>query len=165
MGRALVRRELGTDEGWWCGGGRCDGAAPLGGLRPGVRWCVGGEGVGAVSGIGPRRVRLGGDLFHGVVPEGAVYVGRGAPGLPASRYANPHRIGSCRRCGTVHDRVAAVAAYEAELAAQPGLVEQARRELQGRDLACWCPIVDNDGNRVPCHADVLLEIANHGDVR
>lgn len=28
--------------------------------------------------------------------------------------------------------------------------------LGGRDLACWCPL---DG---PCHADVLLEIANGG---
>ena len=29
-----------------------------------------------------------------------------------------------------------------------------RAELAGRDLACWCPL-DH-----PCHADVLLEIAN-----
>jgi hypothetical protein len=35
-----------------------------------------------------------------------------------------------------------------------------RRELRGRDLACWCPLVDEHGNRAPCHADVLLEIAN-----
>jgi hypothetical protein len=27
-------------------------------------------------------------------------------------------------------------------------------ELRGRDLACWCP------PGTPCHADVLLEIAN-----
>ena len=27
-------------------------------------------------------------------------------------------------------------------------------ELRGKDLACWCPL---DG---PCHADVLLELAN-----
>lgn len=27
-------------------------------------------------------------------------------------------------------------------------------ELRGRDLACWCPL------GAPCHADVLLEIAN-----
>lgn len=27
-------------------------------------------------------------------------------------------------------------------------------ELRGKDLACWCPL-----NR-PCHADVLLELAN-----
>ena len=33
-------------------------------------------------------------------------------------------------------------------------------ELRGKDLACWCPLVDKDGNRVPCHADVLLEWAN-----
>ena len=28
------------------------------------------------------------------------------------------------------------------------------RALKGRDLACWCPLDQ------PCHADVLLEIAN-----
>ena len=33
-------------------------------------------------------------------------------------------------------------------------VEDVRRELAGRDLACWCPPDQ------PCHADVLLEIAN-----
>jgi len=32
-----------------------------------------------------------------------------------------------------------------------------RRELRGRDLACWCPLDQ------PCHADVLLEIANGGE--
>ena len=34
--------------------------------------------------------------------------------------------------------------------------------LRGHDLACWCPLEDADGNRVPCHADVLLELANGG---
>lgn len=33
-------------------------------------------------------------------------------------------------------------------------------ELRGKDLACWCPLVDKYGKPVPCHADVLLEIAN-----
>lgn len=32
--------------------------------------------------------------------------------------------------------------------------EVIRRELGGRDLACWCPL-DRD-----CHADALLQIAN-----
>jgi len=36
----------------------------------------------------------------------------------------------------------------------PFTVEDVRRELAGRDLACWCPLTE------PCHADVLLEIAN-----
>lgn len=33
-------------------------------------------------------------------------------------------------------------------------VDDVRRELAGKDLACWCPLY------VPCHADVLLEVAN-----
>ncbi len=35
-----------------------------------------------------------------------------------------------------------------------------KRFLAGHDLVCWCPLVDRDGNHVPCHADVLLEFAN-----
>ncbi|GIM90343.1 DUF4326 domain-containing protein [Paractinoplanes toevensis] len=35
-------------------------------------------------------------------------------------------------------------------------VEDVRAELGGKDLACWCPLHE------PCHADVLLEIANAG---
>ncbi|QPG72649.1 DUF4326 domain-containing protein [Mycolicibacterium mucogenicum DSM 44124] len=33
-------------------------------------------------------------------------------------------------------------------------VKDIRRQLRGRDLACWCPLDQ------PCHADVLLEVAN-----
>jgi hypothetical protein len=33
-------------------------------------------------------------------------------------------------------------------------LDEIRRELAGRDLMCWCPLSQ------PCHADVLLEIAN-----
>jgi hypothetical protein len=33
-------------------------------------------------------------------------------------------------------------------------VDQVREELRGRDLACYCPLGE------PCHADVLIEIAN-----
>ena len=33
-------------------------------------------------------------------------------------------------------------------------VHEIRAELAGRDLACWCPLDQ------PCHADVLLELAN-----
>ena len=36
-------------------------------------------------------------------------------------------------------------------------------ELAGKDLCCWCPLVDGDGNPAPCHADVLLAIANGWD--
>lgn len=39
-------------------------------------------------------------------------------------------------------------------------VAEIRAELAGKDLACWCPLVDEHGTRLPCHADVLLRIAN-----
>jgi len=32
--------------------------------------------------------------------------------------------------------------------------DQAYRELRGKNLACWCPLDQ------PCHADVLLRLAN-----
>lgn len=38
-------------------------------------------------------------------------------------------------------------------------LEEVRAELRGRDLACWCPLDQ------PCHADVLLELANGGGHR
>lgn len=34
-----------------------------------------------------------------------------------------------------------------------------KQELGGKDLACWCPL------DVPCHADVLLELAREMDER
>lgn len=33
-------------------------------------------------------------------------------------------------------------------------------ELRGKNLACWCKNADRHENYVPCHADVLLSIAN-----
>lgn len=36
-------------------------------------------------------------------------------------------------------------------------IDEIRSELAGRDLACWCPLDQ------PCHADVLLDLANTDD--
>ena len=38
--------------------------------------------------------------------------------------------------------------------------EEVRSDLAGKNLACWCPLTLPDGSPCPCHADVLLEIAN-----
>ncbi|MEV0732360.1 DUF4326 domain-containing protein [Polymorphospora sp. NPDC050346] len=103
-------------------------------------------------------MRVLGDLYHGRVPDGAVYVGRGAPGLRASRYANRHRVGLCRVCQVDHDRAGAVLAYGQELDRQPDAVAAARRELAGADLACWC----RPGTG-PCHVDVLLLVVAGDD--
>jgi hypothetical protein len=51
-------------------------------------------------------------------------------------------------------REQAVAMYRRWLDQRPSLVAAAREQLAGRDLMCWCPPDQ------PCHADVLLEIAN-----
>lgn len=48
----------------------------------------------------------------------------------------------------------AIACYREYLHHSPDLIEKARRTLRGKDLACWCAAGE------PCHADVLLEIAN-----
>jgi hypothetical protein len=87
-------------------------------------------------------------------PDGAVVVAR------PSRWGNPFRI------GPEQDRERAVARFRAGIEARakgrrtpPELRgypsdEEIRTQLAGRDLACWCP------KPGPCHADVLLEVAN-----
>lgn len=102
------------------------------------------------------------------MPTGAVYVGR------PSRWGNPWRQGSTAwtvKPGGLTDkephgpltRAEAVESYrhsEEHWAADPDVGPEWYAELRGRDLACDCPLEDAQGNRVPCHADVLLEIAN-----
>lgn len=78
-------------------------------------------------------------------PPDTIYVGRG------SRWGNPYKIGTC----LIADAQCAVDAFRANLP-----LHFACAELRGKNLSCWCPLVDKDGNRVPCHADILLEIAN-----
>jgi hypothetical protein len=54
-------------------------------------------------------------------------------------------------------RAQSIARFRNWIASTPegkALAMRARAELRGLDLACWCPL---DG---PCHADLLLEIAN-----
>lgn len=107
------------------------------------------------------------------MPEGAVYVGR--PG----RWGNPYHVGWCRRvaCGldlpakhwhvyqngeamAVEPRTQleavewAVFYYRSLVKSMTAFGNTVRAELRGRDLACWCPL------EAPCHADVLLELAN-----
>lgn len=53
------------------------------------------------------------------------------------------------------DHIAYLAVFGASMAEQPKLPDRpALDELRGKDLACWCPLDQ------PCHADVLLELAN-----
>ena len=70
-----------------------------------------------------------------------VYIGRPGP------WGNPFEIG---KDGT---RAEVIEKYRQWLDTKPELITQAKHELRGKTLGCWC--APN-----PCHGDVLLEIAN-----
>jgi hypothetical protein len=102
-----------------------------------------------------QRVQLSGDLYHPVVPAGAVRITR------PTRWANPYpveRYGRAESMRLYRGWLAGDAAAVAEARGigcrlrlyGPQLVEAARRELTGRDLACWCSL-DQD-----CHGDLLI---------
>lgn len=91
-----------------------------------------------------KRVKVAGDLFHGRIPPGAVYIGRAAPGLPANPWHNPFPVRD-------RGRDKALELYRAYLDANPQIVERARVELAGKALACWCALDQ------PCHGDELLK--------
>ena len=80
------------------------------------------------------------------MPAGAVFVGR------PTKWGNPYKVGT----PAAPTPEAAVALFRDYLARRTEIVEEAREELKGRSLACWCPLGQ------PCHADVLLELANQG---
>ena len=42
----------------------------------------------------------------------------------------------------------------------PEYIAHVKYELKGKNLACWCPLLDEQGQPVACHAMVLLEISN-----
>ena len=89
---------------------------------------------------GPRRVRL--SRRKGArKPPGAVVVSR------PSRWGNPYTIEE-------YGRERAAELYRDRLLGDPELLAAARRELRGKDLACWCAADQT------CHADVLLELVN-----
>jgi Domain of unknown function (DUF4326) len=102
--------------------------------------------------MSPKRVRVQGGLFHGRVPGGAVYVGRAAPGLRASPYAS-------RYLAKVYGAPEACRLYLEHFASRPDVTAGIRRDLAGRDLACWCQL-PADGEPDMCHAALLLVIAN-----
>lgn len=98
-------------------------------------------------------------------PDGVIVVAR------PTRWGNPFTIGACIDAGyadTVGQaRRVVVEAFRSWLngdrwaaGSSPDWEERRLRmldglhDLAGQDLACWCPLDQ------PCHADVLLELAN-----
>jgi hypothetical protein len=84
-----------------------------------------------------------------------------------TKWGNPFKIGEvCTHPMTgkrvhVADRSKAIALFHEYLASPTGreIVKATKRELHGKNLACWCKI------GAQCHADVLLTIANGSGAR
>ena len=85
---------------------------------------------------------------HKDFPKDAVYIGRG------SKWGNPFsHMSNTTAKFKVDTREQAVSAYEDWLTKHPELIRQAKKELRGKDLLCFCaPKL--------CHGNVLLRIAN-----
>jgi hypothetical protein len=82
------------------------------------------------------------------MPEGAVYVGR--PTVWGNRYI----VGEPGTgLGVVATVAEAVEGFR-RMWSEPHQLAYIREQLRGKDLACWCRLGQ------PCHADVLLELAN-----
>ncbi len=82
------------------------------------------------------------------MPEGAIYVGR------PSMFGNPYH-GATFGVQSAPELV--VEAYREWLMHKLNFDQRYRdalRLLRGHDLVCWCPLDQ------PCHADMLLELAN-----
>jgi len=89
-----------------------------------------------------------------VIPPDAIYVGR------PSKYGNPWRVGE-RHPADGH-RLTREEVIEMHKKALPQMLQVRDNEgklildleeLKGKDLVCWCA-------PLPCHADILLELAN-----
>ena len=92
------------------------------------------------TGSSPKVIKVHKDK----VASGSVYIGR------PSKWGNPFAIGP----GCTREQ--AVRRYELWLESQPQLIEEAKAELKGKDLACFCAPQQ-------CHGDILLRVANQGE--
>jgi hypothetical protein len=102
----------------------------------------------------PRRIQL--RRTKGWrLPANAIVVSR------PSRWGNPFKVGDVIHRGPpysgrderVRDRAHAVQLYKRWIFS-PTRSADLIPLLRGHDLACWCPLDE------PCHADVLLDLAN-----
>lgn len=84
-------------------------------------------------------------------PEDTISVAR------PSKWGNPIRIGDPWIGIPIRTRQEAVAAFRSLVDKEPEYRALVRAELAGKNLMCFCPLDQ------PCHADVLLDLANRDD--
>ena len=84
-------------------------------------------------------------IVHCKQAEFDVYIGR------PSKWGNPYSLGKDG------DRTEVIEKYKEHLRSRPDLIENARSELKGKTLGCWCaPQL--------CHGDILAFIAEGNDI-
>lgn len=84
-------------------------------------------------------------VVHCKQSEFDVYIGR------PSKWGNPYSIGKDG------DRTEVIDKYKEHLRGRPDLIEDARSELKGKTLGCWCaPQL--------CHGDILAFVAEGNDI-
>lgn len=96
------------------------------------------------SGLQPGRVQLRRSKGW-KMPPNTVSVAR------PSKWGNPYRVGidgTAYHCVKLFRKI-----VEENIWSEPNS-ESIKAQLRGKNLACWCPL------NQPCHADILLEIAN-----
>jgi hypothetical protein len=79
------------------------------------------------------------------MPPNTVYVGR------PTKWGNPWHLEGER------NRAELLRFYRTYLKEKLSHDPHFLDELKGKDLACWCPLVDKEGKPLPCHADILIE--------
>ena len=100
---------------------------------------------------GPLRLTR---TFGSTLPEGTIYVGAGSGWANPFALDNPAPQNEYRDLGTAPKSESdAVAIYRRYLT-EGSRADIVRKHLTGKNLSCWCP------QGTPCHADVLLEVAN-----
>jgi len=83
-----------------------------------------------------------------ILPD-AIYVGR------PSKWGNPFKMNDPllpAGLSMLGRRKAVIDEYRLWIIRQPDLIDSLS-ELKGKDLVCWCA-------PLPCHADILLQLAN-----
>ena len=90
------------------------------------------------------------------MPPNTVYVGR------PTKWGNPFVVGKSGGAYTklVKNQRHAWQLYESVAVDNQKLIEAARAELRGKNLACFCPLPTQLYEPDCCHAAVLLKLAN-----
>jgi hypothetical protein len=83
-------------------------------------------------------------VVHYKIDPYDVFIGRGSP------WGNPFIV------GVDGNRLEVIDKYREMVVGDPAMVARIQRELRGKVLGCYC-------SPLPCHGDVLVEIANQGE--